>query len=127
MDWLTAAAVVHNKEQHALNGNIDTVSSAQFKVEDQYAAYRAAFSDGQGVQIDRLTNDADLIRLARDTSLRCYYPSRADEFHNVLTNVATVQQFVGVAKDMVRGRGSGLKRVMSGEGSQVWPRLQRGA
>lgn len=107
MGWLTAAAAAHNKEQHALNGNIDTVWSAQSNGADWYAAYRAAFWDEQGVQIDRLTNDADLIRQACDTSLRCYFSSGTDEFHNVLTNVATAHQFVVVAEDKMGGGGLG--------------------
>lgn len=45
MGWLAAAAAAHNKEQRALNGNINTILSAQFKAADQYAAFRAAFWD----------------------------------------------------------------------------------
>lgn len=77
MGWLAAAAAAHNKEQHAINGNINTVLSAQFKAADQYAVYRAAFWDRQRVQIDRLTNDADLIRQACAGSRRI--PQRADQ------------------------------------------------
>lgn len=55
MGWLAAAAAAHNKEQHALNGNINTVLSAQFKAADQYAAFRAALWDKKCIYTDSPT------------------------------------------------------------------------
>lgn len=65
--WLAAAAAAaaaHNREQHATNGNIDSVIGLGSKAVDQTVAYRIAFWDGKGIQIDKNHNPEDLMRRA---------------------------------------------------------------
>lgn len=93
--WLAAAAAAHNKEQHAAKSNIDSVIGMESKEVDQMAAYRIAFWDGKGIQITKNQTSEDLVRRAIESSARNYFSTGADNYHNVLTNVGTLHQFVG--------------------------------
>lgn len=100
MGWLAAAVATHNKEQHALNGNIDSVLARNYTPLDQYSAYKTAFWGGQGVSLSRHYSDADLIRKAIETSPRTFFAEGSTSHYNVMTNVGTMYQFVAQAGEM---------------------------
>lgn len=59
-----------------------------------------AFWDGKGIQIDKNHSPEDLMRRAIESSASNYLSTSADSFHNVLTNVGTMYQFVGKGDEM---------------------------
>jgi hypothetical protein len=101
--WLAAAAAAHNKEQHALNGNIDNVLTVDNDAINQFTTYRELFRNGPSEQACGMFNDCDLIRRAYDASLWTFCSDGPYEYYNVITNVATAHQFIGVTEEQMAG------------------------
>jgi hypothetical protein len=100
MGWLAVAAAAHNKEQHALNGNIDSVLDQNYTPLDQYLAYKTAFWGGQCVSLNREYCEADLIRRAVETSPRTFFTDGPNSYHTAMTNLGTMYQFIVYSKEI---------------------------
>ena len=91
--WVNAAAEAHNKEMHALNGNIDSVSSGMAAREGRLGLMRDLFWDQA---CDMTHEDGPNEGTTYETMLAnpvVYYARGPDRSSRALTNAGTLHQY----------------------------------